>query len=229
LPAGTFSHLLRIHLLGPEVIRTDLLADARLGSLWLMGWRVVCLQPFWPLNTLGLVLQKVGTVWSWHSWGHPTLLWVADNVMILLLLLMMLLLSILPNFLRVSPLFEVIVVVVHLLVVLLLMATSTVVVRIKLGPPIRLWGSALLGHPMPRWFKLRVSRDTFTRPSLRRLLRGEVHLLSAAVVHSLRFRGSICIERLAPFSLSRKSLLVQAECPRLPSRGHIGRQCVAVL
>ena len=234
LPARTFSHLLRIHLLRPEVVRTDLLPDAGLGTLGLMGWRVVCLQPFWPLNTLGFVLKKVCAVWTWHSWCHPTLLWMTDNVVILLLLLLLLLLlmlSILPNFLRVSPLFEVIAIVVHLLIVLLLMPTcSTVVVRFKLGPAVRLRGSTLLGHPVSRWFRLRISRrDTFTRPSLRRLLRREVHLLSPTVVHSFWFRGSICIKRLASLGFSRKSLLVQTKCPCLPTRGHIGGQRVAVL
>ena len=131
---------------------------------------------------------------------------MTDNVVILLLLLLMLLLSILPNFLRVASLIEVIVVIVQLLIVLLLVA-SILVLSLKLGPPVRLRGSALLGHPVSRRFMVRVSQDTFTMPSLRRLLRGEVDLFPATVVNSFWFWRSICIERLAPFSLSRKSLV----------------------
>ena len=230
LPAGTFSHLLCIHLLRPEVVRPHLLPDARLGTLGLlMNRRLVGLEPLWPVDAFCLVLEKVCTVWSRHS-----LLWMTNIVVVLMLLLLlllvvvMLLLSVLPNLLRVSPLVVMIVVVVNLLVVLLLMP-SVVVMRLKLGSSIRLRRPPLLRHSVPGWFLLRISQETFTLTSLGRVLWSEVQLLPATVVHSFRFWGSICIQRLAAFALAWKSLLVQSKCPRLPSRGEIGRQCVRML
>ena len=229
LPAGTFSHLLCIHLLRPEVVRPHLLPDARLGTLGLlMNRRLVGLEPLWPVDAFCLVLEKVCTVRSRHS-----LLWMTNIVVVLMLLLLllvvvMLLLSVLPNLLRVPPLVVMIVVVVNLLVVLLLMP-SVVVMRLKLGSSIRLRRPPLLRHSVPDWFLLRISQETFTLTSLGRVLWAEVQLLPATVVHSFRFWRSICIQRLAAFALAWKSLLVQSKCPRLPSRGEIGRQCVRVL
>ena len=229
LPAGTFSHLLCIHLLRPEVVRSHLLPDARLGTLGLLvNRRLVGLEPLHTLDAFCLVLEKVCTVWPRHAWGHHTLLWMTNIVVVLMLLLLlllvvvMLLLRVLPNLLRVSPLVVMIVVVVNLLVVLLLMP-SVVVMRLKLGSSIGLRRPPLLRHSVPRWFLLRISQETFTLTSLRRVLRSEVQLLSATVVHSFRFWGSICIQRLAAFALAWKSLLVQSKCPRLPPRGEIGR------
>ena len=224
LPAGTFSHLLCIHLLRPEVVRPHLLPDARLGTLGLLvNRRLVGLEPLHALDAFRLVLEKVCTVWSRHS-----LLWMTNIVVVLMLLLLlllvvvMLLLSVLPNLLRVSPLVVMIVVVVNLLVVLLLMP-SVVVMRLKLGSSIGLRRPPLLRHSVPRWFLLRISQETFTLTSLGRVLGSEVQLLSATVVHSFRFWGSICIKRLAAFALAWKSLLVHSKCPRLPARGEIGR------
>ena len=228
LPAGTFSHLLCIHLLRPEVVRPHLLPDARLGTLGLLvNRRLVGLEPLHTLDAFCLVLEKVCTVWPRHAWGHHTLLWMTNIVVVLMLLLLllvvvMLLLSVLPNLLRVSPLVVMIVVVVNLLVVLLLMP-SVVVMRLKLGSSIGLRRPPLLRHSVPGWFLLRISQETFTLTSLGRVLGSKVQLLSATVVHSFRFWGSICIQRLAAFALAWKSLLVQSKCPRLPPRGEIGR------
>ena len=90
---GTFSHLLSIGFLRPEVIRTQLLSNARLGSLWLAP----CHRWFIPqsdtalsriehsVGMRSLVLQEVSTMWSWNLIaGHLPLMIKIHVISILL-------------------------------------------------------------------------------------------------------------------------------------------------